>query len=298
MSGWSALACYYVIALAIAGGVMIHAGRLQRRRPETRKVLPKMFPWLDERGTYANAVSIARYAFEQPAAWAVWVFASAPTVAGVATAVFADREASIASLGRRLRPWHGVGAGGAIATYLVVVGVFAAVSAVYLRVARSTTDGRPAIMRDHTGPRLWALLVGGMFVDEGGLLEEFGWRGFALPVLVVATGSPWWATIVLAVGWWAWHLPREVPGLRRSPAWGTFAKQQGQFVALCVALSALMTVAWRHTGSVWPAVMIHGGTNVWSKAIGAPMWARTGKDVRTYVVLAAALLVVTAEVVW
>ncbi|MEN9617586.1 MAG: hypothetical protein RL022_3008, partial [Chloroflexota bacterium] len=75
-----------------------------------------------------------------------------------------------------------------------------------------------------------------------------------------------------------------------------FVTSQAQFVLLCVALSGLMTVAWQHTGSVWPAVMIHGGTNVWSKAIGASMWERTGRDIRTYIVVGLAIVVVGAEI--
>lgn len=296
MNAWTALAIYYVLALAIASGVMVHAGWLQQRRPETRKVLPKMFPWLDEQRTYANAVSIARYSLANPSAWAVWVFASAPAVAAIATSLVGDGEAGTAEVVRRLQPWSGVDQRGAIVTYVAIAIVFVVVSAVYLSVASAATEGRPAILRDRSRSKVWALLLGGTLVDEGGLLEELGWRGFALPVLAVSMGSSWWATAVVAVGWWAWHLPREVPGLLRTPVWRRFVKLQGQFLGLCCGLSAIMTVAWIHTGSVWPAVLIHGGTNVWSKALGGPMWARTNKDVRSSIVTIVAVLAVAFEV--
>lgn len=296
MNGWASFAVQLLLATAIASGVMVHAGRLQRRRPETRGDLPGLFPWLEEQRTYANAVSIARYSFTRPTVWAVWVFASAPSVAAVVASLFGTDEADLGSLVGRLAPIaDGADTRAALVTYVLIVAVFVMVTAVYVRVA-AVAEAVPAVMRDRSRPGLWTRLMGGMFVDEGGSLEELGWRGFVLPVLVVATGSLWWATVVLAVAWWAWHLPREVPVLVRRRNWKQFVSLQGQFVGLCLALSVLMTVAWRHTGSVWPAVMIHGGTNVWSKAVGAPMWARTGKDVRTFVVAGIAALVVLLEV--
>lgn len=296
MSEWPALGAFYAIALAIAAGVMVYAARVQAARPETRRVLPEMFPWLDERRTYANAVSIARYARHRPTAWMVVVFAAAPTIAALVVAPFGNDVADLGSLLARLALWHDVDTRGALVTYGVVLVVFVVVSAVYLRVARAAPDDQtPALLRGRSDAQVWPRLLGGTVVDEGGTLEELGWRGFALPVAVVATGSLWWATLLLAVAWWAWHLPREVPGLRRRPDWRRFAVLQGQFVVLCVALSALMTVAWRLTGSVWPAILIHGGSNVWSKALGGPMWARTGRDVRTLIIVALAVVVVAVD---
>ena len=73
----------------------------------------------------------------------------------------------------------------------------------------------------------------------------------------------------------------------------TWAYFQGIFILTCLSLSVLITVAWFKTGgSVLPAILIHGGTNVWSKAVGAPMFEVTGTDVRTWIVFAAAIVVV------
>lgn len=297
MNGWWAFATHLAIATVIASAVMVHAARLQVRRPETRRVLPELFGWLEERDEYAHAISIARYARERPSAWAVWVFASAPTVAALLVALVGSRESDLGSWVGRLSPiGDGADVRAALVTYAVVVVVFVAVAAAYLRVARGA-EPTPALLRGRSRRRVWGRLLGGMFVDEGGSLEELGWRALSLPALVAATGSWWWSTVVLAVAWWAWHLPREVPALLKRRDLAGFARMQSQFVLLCLALSALMTVAYRHTGSVWPAVMIHGGTNVWSKAISGPMWARTSKDVRTYVVVVLALVVVAAEVI-
>ncbi len=296
MNGWTALGLYYVVALAIACGVMVYSGRVQTARPETRRMFVDMFSWLDQRNTYANAVSIARFCREQRLATVILVFAAAPSIAALVAAVFGSGVADVGSLLRRLAPWHERDAAAALTTYAVIVAIFVVVSVVYLRVAaRYPVEPTPPLLRETRPVRRWSRIVGGMFVDEGGSLEELGWRGFALPVLVATTGSLWWPTLLLAVAWWAWHLPREVPALLRKPKWKRFVTTQAQFVLLCVALSGLMTVAWRHTGSVWPAVMIHGGTNVWSKALSASMWDRTKRDVRTYIVVGLAVVVVGVQ---
>ncbi len=296
MTGWAALAGFYAIALAIVVGVMVYAGRVQTARPETRQVFPELFAWLDGHDTYPNAVSIARFCRTQSFAGIILLFAAAPSIAAVVTATFSDGAASLGSLLRTLQPWHGHTAA-ALATYAVILVVFLAVASVYLQVARRfPVEPTAPVLRHPSGLRRWGRIVGGMFVDEGGSLEELGWRGFALPVLVATTGSLWWPTVLLAVAWWAWHLPREVPALLHRPKWRRFITTQTQFVVLCVALSALMTVAWRHTGSVWPAVMIHGGTNVWSKGFGGAMWEKTKRDVRTDVVIVLAVIVVAVQV--
>ena len=296
MNGWTALGLYYAVALAIACGVMVYSGRVQTARPETRRMFVDMFSWLDQRNTYANAVSIARFCREQRLATVILVFAAAPSIAALVAAVFGSGVADVGSLLHRLAPWHERDAAAALTTYAVIVAIFVVVSVVYLRVAaRYPVEPTPPLLRETRPVRRWSRIVGGMFVDEGGSLEELGWRGFALPVLVATTGSLWWPTLLLAVAWWAWHLPREVPALLRKPKWKRFVTTQAQFVLLCVALSGLMTVAWRHTGSVWPAVMIHGGTNVWSKALSASMWDRTKRDVRTYIVVGLAVVVVGVQ---
>lgn len=296
MSDWAAIAAFYAFALVIVCGVMVYAGSVQAARPETRRVFADMFSWLDERNTYPNAVSIARFCREQRLATVIIVFAAAPSIAALVAAVFGSGVADFGSLLHRLAPWHDHDATAALATYAVIVAIFVVVSVVYLRVAdQFPVEPTPALLREARPVRRWSRIVGGMFVDEGGSLEELGWRGFALPVLVATTGSLWWPTVLLAVAWWAWHLPREVPALLHKPNWKRFVAVQSQFVLLCVALSGLMTVAWWHTGSVWPAVMIHGGTNVWSKALGASMWERTGRDIRTYIVVGLAVVVVGVQ---
>ena len=53
-----------------------------------------------------------------------------------------------------------------------------------------------------------------------GPVEEFGWRGFALPLLQQKM-APFWATIVLGIIWGIWHYPAFIiEGTRQAEAGG------------------------------------------------------------------------------
>ena len=57
-----------------------------------------------------------------------------------------------------------------------------------------------------TWGRLLYLLPCTLITDTGPLGEEFGWRGFALPRMLVRQ-RPVYVALQLGVIWWAWHLP-------------------------------------------------------------------------------------------
>jgi membrane protease YdiL (CAAX protease family) len=44
-------------------------------------------------------------------------------------------------------------------------------------------------------------------------------------------------------------------------------------------------------GSVWAGILIHGGTNVWSKALSGPVNPLVGEDLRSILVVVIALLI-------
>jgi hypothetical protein len=159
------------------------------------------------------------------------------------------------------------------------------------------------------GPAAWSLAIGnlggsllllpvfalfGAFIDEGGTGEELGWRGFALPILQEKLGSPLKATLVLSLVWWGWHLPRDVPDLLTGGrGLVEYLESQVTFATLIVALAVLATNFVNLTGgSVLPAIMIHGGTNLWSKAldVGIVHQGAWFGDARTWLVYAFAVL--------
>lgn len=285
----------YGLALAIASASVVVAGRLGGGR-EARTALPAYFAWCTEHRTFVNVIGIVRFARQRPWMWIVPAFAVAPSVAALIVASGSSGRAGLHDLLARLRPWQDGLATSAIVTYAVLLTVHVAVSAWYLQVttaelAAGTVTDRPGIMVGRSAPRVMGRLVLGVVTDEGGSLEELGWRGYVVPLLLASTGNRLTTTLLIAVLWWAWHLPREVPALLHRPKWKQFVRNQAMFVGTCVALSVICTEVVVRTGSVWPAIIVHGGTNVWSKAVSAGPFARYRTDVRTWITGAAAAIV-------
>jgi membrane protease YdiL (CAAX protease family) len=112
--------------------------------------------------------------------------------------------------------------------------------------------GKPlAVGPDRWDLALYPLLVS-LVTDPGPLGEELGWRGFALPRLLVGR-SALSASVILGLIWGIWHLPAFfIAGLPQNqlsiPA----------FLLGGTALSVLMTWVFQHTqGSVLLAILIH-----------------------------------------
>lgn len=112
-----------------------------------------------------------------------------------------------------------------------------------------------------------------------GPVEEFGWRGFALPILQRRL-APFWASIVLGVIWAIWHLPAFMVSGTPQAAWGFLPFFMGS-VACSVILTALFNDA---RGSILLAILFHFQMN-------NPLWPDAQPyDMYVYV-LAAALIV-------
>lgn len=289
---------YYVAALAIAVSVMVIYAALVALDPTRASMMATMFQWVESHRLYSNAFTIARFA-GSTGTWSallILVFAVAPTVAACLTVASRDGTAGLRRWAARLKPaGSGVSAVQAGRTYALLAVVYGVGLAWYLWL--TWRYGTPAEFS-----RVWATLGGslpavlavaaiGPFLDEGGLLEEMGWRGYALP-LFQERMSPLSAAVVLGLLWGAWHLPREVLQLGGVSLSGWLGGQ-GMFALLTVSLSIVIAYFVNRTGgSVLPAIIIHGGTNVWSKAASGQAHAMFHTDVRTWIVVAGALAVV------
>jgi membrane protease YdiL (CAAX protease family) len=87
--------------------------------------------------------------------------------------------------------------------------------------------------------------------------EEIGWRGFALPRLLKRWNALF-ASVVLGVIWWVWHLPYYLIN-------GTVSPEFFPFLLYLAAVSVIMTWIFRHTqGSIFVATLFHLWVNLYS----------------------------------
>lgn len=95
----------------------------------------------------------------------------------------------------------------------------------------------------------------------GPLLEEPGWRGFALPRLQTLYG-PLPATVLLGVLWASWHLP-----LFLCPSWSSATYPQ--YLLIVTGFSFAMTFLYNFSsGSVLTAIAAHAFFNTTSRWLG------------------------------
>lgn len=149
----------------------------------------------------------------------------------------------------------------------MIGGIFTLVAALFL-VDRMLNDGARLDQFVQTlGLFDWRYFLSAtlmaLFLNQGGLLEELGWRGYGLPLLIRQMGSPLIATLILGVTWALWHFPREVPGLAMGQqSLDSLLFSQSVFILSCCSMSVVATYFVNITGgSVLPAIMIHGTLN-------------------------------------
>jgi len=97
-----------------------------------------------------------------------------------------------------------------------------------------------------------ALLAASAFMLVLGPMEEFGWRGFALPLLQRRL-APFWAGLVLGLIWGAWHLPAFYLSGTPQSGWDFMPFLVGS-VAVSVIVTPLFNAA---RGSILLAMLFH-----------------------------------------
>jgi len=85
-----------------------------------------------------------------------------------------------------------------------------------------------------------------------GPIEEFGWRGLALPLLQ-RRFAPFWAGLILGAIWALWHIPSFLMSGMPQSAWSA-----GPFFLGIIAISVILTPLFNATrGSLLIAVLYH-----------------------------------------
>jgi membrane protease YdiL (CAAX protease family) len=183
---------------------------------------------------------------------------AAPDLAVLVMARIRGGRGLLRAVGRRFRPWSPeVGARKGLRTWLVVVVAFSACNLVSGLLHRAFV---PQDFAWHFSWSMLALLPVAMFLDAGALLEENGWRGFALPVLLRNHG-PLAASLIVGLAWASWHFPVKFDAFIDYGLGGALA-YLGAFTTKIVAISVVMTFFWARAGqATLLAIVMHGLSN-------------------------------------
>jgi membrane protease YdiL (CAAX protease family) len=208
-----------------------------------------------------------------------------PSVAGVVMTALVSGRAGLRELLGRLARWR-VGAGWWAAALLIGPIL---VAAVLFALSVYSPDFVPGLLttEDKFGLLIFGLAWG---LVGGGLLEELGWTGFAVPTLrrrfnALATG------LIVGLLWGTWHVLIAVwasRGLAREASLTEFIA--GFLAFYFVALPAyrvLMVWLYDHTASLLVAMLMHAalsastlvlqplsahGHFTWNFVLGAALW--------------------------
>ena len=97
-----------------------------------------------------------------------------------------------------------------------------------------------------------ALVTALVFAAIKGPIEEFGWRGLALPLLQRKL-APLWAGLILGVIWGFWHLPAFFLSGTQQSQWSFAA-----FFLGCIAISVIATQLFNASkGSILLSALFH-----------------------------------------
>jgi membrane protease YdiL (CAAX protease family) len=98
----------------------------------------------------------------------------------------------------------------------------------------------------------------------GGLDEEVGWRGFALPIMQTRYG-PLWGTLLLGVLHCFWHLEEFLtPAQGGGPGtgWTQFATNLPIFLLFVLSVNLIITWVFNHTrGSLFAVTSLHASVD-------------------------------------
>jgi membrane protease YdiL (CAAX protease family) len=201
-----------------------------------------------------------------PMALTFLIFPLAPTLAAFIVIAITEGRGGLKRWAARLKPWMGVGWRQGLSVWaLVYLGFFAAVGVLLIAMVTTKPDAIGPTFAIHGGatPAILFSLFIGMFLSAGPLLEEMGWRGFALPLLLERF-DPLKASICVGLLWAAWHLPREIVPLATggADAWIKFFAKQIIFFPGCIAGSIIATfLFFKLGGSVWSGILAHAFHN-------------------------------------
>jgi hypothetical protein len=213
----------------------------------------------------SNLIDVIRLSLIEPSLWLFILGSFVPTLAALLVLVGTRDRTGLWILLRRFNPLglSHVPIKNAIGNYaLLISGILLCLSLTYwFRGVIGADYQRQGLSLGFS--LLATILFSGLF-DQGAVLEEPGWRGYATPLLQGGGVNPLMAAIVIGIAWSFWHIPRDVvAGLI-----GSLGPLNYLFLYLPAFTLGTVTVSViaalfmnRIGGSLIPAILVHGLAN-------------------------------------
>lgn len=213
----------------------------------------------------SNLIDVIRLSLVEPALWLLVIGSFVPSLAALVVLFGTRNRSGISVLLRRFNPLglRRVPIKKAAGNYLLLTGglVFCLTLTFWIRGAVGADYQREGLV---LGPGLLLAILFSGFLDQGAILEEPGWRGYATPLLQGGRVNPLTAAIVIGVAWGFWHIPRDVvTGLI-----GELGPLNYLLLFLPAFTLGTVTVSIiaalfmnRIGGSLIPAILVHGLAN-------------------------------------
>ena len=213
----------------------------------------------------SNLIVVLRLALAEPSLWLLILGSSVPSIAALVICAWTQRP-TVSLLLARFKP-VGPGASSRQALFayaLLFVLIPICLIAVYC--LRSVIPGGAGYshLEGTFGPALLIGILTAAFLDQGGVLEELGWRGYAQSAVQANLATPLAAAVLIGVVWGFWHVPRDIAGgvIARLGLMQYLFMYLPAFIAGTVTTSIIAAYFMNRVGgSVLPAIMAHGLIN-------------------------------------
>jgi len=187
------------------------------------------------------------------------------SISGIITSFILKQKAGIKELFKKFRFWAPeLSAKKGIKIWLQAILLAVSINVVFSILRNYISDvGPQEFFKINTVYTVWEIIfifITSLFFDGGGLMEEIGWRGFALPRLQMKF-TPLNSSIILGVMWSLWHIPVKIDVLISSPL-SYFFSFYFIFTLVCILYSIVITYFYnRLGGSILIGVAFHGLMN-------------------------------------
>jgi hypothetical protein len=213
----------------------------------------------------SNLFIAVRLALAEPALWLLILGSSIPSIAALIVCGW-TRRPNLRQLLTRFKPIGPDTAWSQALRAYALLFILIPLCLIAVYGLRSVVPGSPRYAQAEGifGPALFIALLSAAFLDQGGVLEELGWRGYAQPAIQANLATPLTAAILVGVAWGLWHVPRDVVGgvIQRLGLIQYLCMYLPAFIAGTVTTSIIAAYFMnRAGGSLIPAIMVHGLTN-------------------------------------